>query len=100
MKRVLLEVCFWINILVYLPVIVLLVEVLGNVQIISQLLSDSELFNYRMLLNIPILFLWIFNLVVWSTHDKKTKRLILIILLNGFYNPFYYRFALKNNWVK
>jgi hypothetical protein len=99
MKKILLEFCFWVNLLVYLLLIILFIEMIGNTELVSQFFTEGRLSEYRMLLNIPILILWIYNIVVWSKNDKKTLRLILIIFLNGFYNPFYYRMAVKKKWL-
>ena len=99
MKRILIEICFWINLVVYFLVIVLFIEMIGNTDIISQYFTKGHLSNYRMLLNIPILALWIYNIVVWSKNDKTTLRLILIIFLNGLYNPIYYRMAVRKKWL-
>ena len=99
MKRLLLEFCFWVNIFVYLILIVLFIEMVANTQIISHFLNNGQISDYRMLLNIPILVLWIYNIIIWAKKDKKTLRLILIIFLNGFYNTIYYRMAVKKNWI-
>jgi hypothetical protein len=48
---------------------------------------------------ISIIF-WIWNIIIWSKKDKKMNRLIALIILNGFYTPYYYTLVIKNNWLK
>jgi len=60
---------------------------------------DETFIQIRMVLTIPILILWIYNLIVWSKKDKSIGRFLLLFFLNGLYNPFYFRRILKNNWL-
>lgn len=99
MKRILLEICFVVNVIFCLVLIPLLITVLiGNDSIYSFLTSEKGV-SLRMYINIPILILWIYNIIVWSKKDKNIVQFILILLLNALYNPFYYRKAVKNKWV-
>lgn len=59
---------------------------------------DETFIQIRMVLTIPIIVLWINNLIVWSKNDKGIGRFLLLFFLNGLYNPFYYRKIQKNNW--
>ena len=98
MKRVLLEICFGINVLLCLAIVPLLLTVLlGNDSIYSFLKSES---GYPLrLLNIPLLILWVNNFVIWSKKDKNMGQLALLLFFNFYYNPFYYRSAVKNKWI-
>lgn len=100
MRKIILEICF---------VISSLAAVFGIALIISALIGDNLLYNYWMdgkfktyqyPLNIIIIGFWIFLIVIWNRHDKKASRLVLLILLNIYYMPFYYRIADKNQWTK
>lgn len=99
MKKTILTICYYINAALLILVLLLLIAVLFNFNgILDYVLSESFL-NMRMLVNIPIIILWIFNMVFWSKHDKNIGRFFLLFFLNAFYNPFYYRRVLKNKWI-
>ena len=61
--------------------------------------SDESFMNTRMLLTLPILFLWIYCMILWSKKDKVVARFFLLFFLNGFYTPFYFNRVLKNGWL-
>ncbi len=98
MKRIILEVCFVVNLLFCLALVYVLVATLFGSDLYTFLQSEQGV-NLRMFINIPIIILWIFNVIMWSKHDKNILQLVLILLLNALYNPFYFRKAVKNKWV-
>ena len=53
----------------------------------------------RMLIASLVFAFWIWCLVIWSKHDKKIGRFLLLFFLIGFYTLFYYRIVLKNKWI-
>ena len=61
--------------------------------------NSEMIVNIRMLLTIPVIILWIKNLQIWSKKDKNISRFFLLLLLTGFYSPFYFKRILKNNWL-
>jgi hypothetical protein len=99
MKRIVLEICFTVNVLFCLVLVPLLITVLfGNDSMYSFLTSEKGV-NLRMYINLPILILWVNNIIVWYKKDKKIIQLVMILIFNALYNPFYYRKAVKNKWV-
>ena len=55
---------------------------------------DNAMSYYQLIINIPaiicIVFL-IYSIVLWSKYDKEIGILIMLILLNALYMPFYYK---------
>lgn len=99
MKRVLLEICFVINVIYCVGLIPLFIIFLfGNDSIYSFLMSDKGM-KVRLFTNLPLLILWIYNFILWSKNDKRLGQFAMLLFLNGFYNPFYYRKAVKNKWI-
>lgn len=66
----------------------------------NQIFAGETMLQVRSIGTIPILIFWIWNMVIWSKHDKKAERFLLIFFLNGIYCPFYFNRALKNKWIK
>jgi len=99
MKKIILEICFVTSSIVAVFGLALLFSaILGN-NVLYEYWMDGEIKTYQYPLNIIIIAFWIFLIVSWNRHDKKSSRIILLILLNIYYMPFYYRFADKNNWI-
>jgi len=99
MKKKLLMVCYIINILmVSLIVVVILAALLRLKNLLDFVFFDETFLLIRMILTVPILVLWINNLIIWSKKDKSIMRFFLLFFLNGIYSPFYFRKILKNNW--
>lgn len=99
MKKVILEICFVVNALFCLMLIPLIITVLFGVDFLYDFLKSEQGIKLRLYINIPIIVLWINNVIVWSKNDKNVGRLILILLFNALYNPFYYRKSVKNGWI-
>lgn len=100
MKRNLLMACYFINILMVALVVVTILAALFRFKVfLDYVFFDETFIQIRMVLTIPILILWIYNLIVWSKKDKSIGRFLLLFFLNGLYNPFYFRRILKNNWL-
>jgi len=99
MKRVLLEICFVLNVIFLVGLIpLLIIFLLGNDSIYLFLMSEKGI-SLRLYANIPLLILWVYNFILWSKNDKKIGQFFMLLIFNSFYNPFYYRKAVKRNWV-
>jgi len=99
MRKIILEFCFVISTIVFLFGIALIIfGILGNDLLYNYWMS-GDFKTYQYPLNIILIAFWIFLIVIWSRYDKKTLRLILLIFLNIYYIPFYYRIADKNHWI-
>ena len=72
--------------------------IVGN-DIIYNFLLDEQFLGIRILMNLLIVGYWIYLIVIWSRKDKKTGSLVLLIVLNYLYTPFYYRSAVKKGWI-
>jgi hypothetical protein len=82
-----------------ISVFVLVLAILFKQKQILEIYSSDELFNQiRMVLVIPVIVLWVNNLMVWSKKDKHVGRFFLLFFLNGLYSPFYFRKILKHKW--
>lgn len=65
--------------------------------------SESAQYSFmqiRLGITIPLIFFWIWNIIIWSKKDKKVNRFFALFLLNGFYTLYYYKLVIKNNWLK
>lgn len=92
MKKNILMACYFINILmVSLVIITILAALFRFKDLLDYVFFDETFLQIRMVLTIPILVLWLNNIIVWSKNDKKIGRFLLLFFLNGLYNPFYYR---------
>jgi hypothetical protein len=99
MKRILLEIGFIITALVAIFGIALVVFSFMNNDLLYNYFMGDE-FNYiKYPLNIIIISFWIYMIVVWNKNDKKTGRLLLLLILNIYYLPFYYRNAVRKGWI-
>ena len=91
--------CYFINILMVALVLFTILAALFRFKgFLDYVFFDETFLQIRMVLTIPILVLWINNLIICSKKDKSIKRFLLLFFLNGLYNPFYFRKVLKNNW--
>ena len=99
MKKTLLLVCYYINLLLLGLFSFTIIAALFKFQPYLDFFFFNETFmNIRMLLAIPVFVLWINNLVVWPKHVKNIGRFLLLFFLIGIYSPFYFQKILKNNW--
>lgn len=67
-------------------------------------LLDVVFFNdtaimIRTLMSVPVFILWVCCLVIWGKHDKDIGRFLPLFFLIGLYSLFYFRQALKKQWV-
>ena len=100
MRRILLEIGFIISALVFTFGIALIVFSFMDNDLLYNILVGDE-YNYiKYPLNLIIISFWIYLIVVWNKNDKKTGRLILLLILNLYYMPFYYRIAVRKGWIK
>ena len=91
--------CYLINVALLCLVVLVIIAAIFNVNVVLDYVLGDQFLSYRMIINIPIILLWIYNLVIWSRKDKHVLRFFLLFFLNAFYNPFYFRKALKSNWI-
>jgi len=100
MKKKLLLFSYVVNILmVILFVISIFAMFLRMKDFLDYVFFDRFFINIRMVLNIPILFLWFNNLIIWNKKDKGIKRFLALFFLNALYSPIYFRKVLMNNWL-
>lgn len=99
MKKNLLMACYIINTSMVILVVVTILAALFRLKgFLDYVFFDETFFLVRMVLTLPILILWINNMIVWSRNDKNIMRFLLLFFLNGLYNPLYFKKILKNNW--
>jgi len=55
--------------------------------------------NWRINTTLLVFPFWIWNIIIWSTKDKRVGQLLGLFFLNGLYTLFYFRLVLKNNWL-
>ena len=92
--------CYWINILALLLYIFIIIAALFQMDsFINYVFYDPTFLNIRLIIGVPILVLWVFDMIKWSKHDKHVGRFFLIFFLIGIYAPFYFRKIVKNNWL-
>jgi len=99
LKLKLLVICYWINILTLALYAFIIIGALLRMQsFLDYVFFDSTFLNIRMALTIPIIILWVNDLIVWSKHDKHIGRFIALFFFIGIYSPFYFKRILKNKW--
>ncbi len=99
MKKIFLNICFTANILLYASFFVLFIAVIFDFISIKSYILSENFSNIKTVLSLLVLTFWIYNLVIWSKHDKKIGRFLMLFFLIGIYTPFYYLIALKNKWI-
>jgi hypothetical protein len=93
-------VCYWVNILtLLLYIFIIIAAFLRMHEFLNYVFTDTTFLNFRLILGVPIIILWVYDMVKWSKHDKHIGRFLLIFFLLGIYSPFYFRRILKNNWL-
>ena len=79
-----------------------LIMAVGQIILIGKgyTLDDLQTFIFwRMNLTYTVLAFLIWNIVIWSTRDKKITRFIALFFLPGLYTLIYYRIVMKNKWL-
>ncbi len=99
MKKVFLKLGFYANIILYLSYFVLVFAVLFHLESVESFIHSSIFNSIRTIISLIVLVFWIYNLVLWSKHDKKIGNFFLLFFLIGIYTPFYYLKAVRNKWV-
>ena len=100
-KLKLLFFCYWINILtIVLCLIIIIAALLKQQAFLNYVLFDKNFLNIRFILTVPLIILWVYDMIIWSKHDKHVGRFFLIFFLLGFYSPFYFRRIVKSGWQK
>jgi len=98
-KKGLLLFCYYVNLLMIIFFLLIIVAALFKMEsFLNYVFFNKTFLSFRFILTIPILVLWINNLIIWSKFDKHIGRFLLLFFLIGVYSPFYFRKILKNNW--
>ncbi len=99
MKRKFLIFCLIANLTILFVLIINLLSIVLGLESVIELINSKQFINFRMILGLFTLVLWIFNLFLWSKKDKVLKRFIPLFFLIGIYSPFYFIKALNNKWI-
>ena len=99
MKKIILDICFYINVALLVFAILITISVFFEINFLVDFALGDKMPIVRILFNVPIIFLWVSNMVIWSKYDKNIGRFFLLFFLNAFYNPFYYRKVVINKWI-
>lgn len=102
MKRALGTILCSINILMIFVTIIhtVLFSVYGpSFSLLNGLFREEPMAVLRAALIFPTLGFFIFCIAIWNKNDKSTKQLLLLLLTLGIYPIFYYKKAIKNNWL-
>lgn len=92
-KKALLDLCLLVNLLYLLVFFVLIVVKFIDINIFINIVFSENSTIIRSIFAIPIIFLWVYSLILWSKNDKRISRFFMLFFLIGIYSPFYY---LKN----
>lgn len=60
----------------------------------------ENVLTLRFILSLPVYYIWIYLIVIWAKKDKNVGRFFLLFFLIGIYTLFYFKRALKNDWIK
>lgn len=100
MNKRFLKVCYILNIVMVVFVLSVIIGILFKAGEYLDYAFSSEIVSIiRMIFTIPVIILWINNMIIWSRRDKHIGRFFLLFFLNGIYNVSYFRKVLKNNWI-
>ena len=99
MKKLFFRICYYVNVLMLFVTFVIITVGFFNLEWISTIINGDTFIYLRFLLSIPMVILWVWCLLIWSKHDKKISRFLLLFFLMGFYPIFYYHKVIKNNWL-
>lgn len=92
-------VCYIINLLMVLLLVFVFIAMLLKLDAVLRFVFlDNTFMNIRLVLTIPILILWVHNLIVWSRKDKNVGVFFLLFFFSAIYNPFYYNRIIKKGW--
>jgi len=96
----LIRICFWFN-AVYIPFVIIIPFFIIPFISYEDLMDffDSRIYDVLYIITIiPILGLWISNLIFFYKKDRNSKAIIPLILFNFIYSPiYYYRVRLKRS---
>lgn len=98
MKKKLLLFCYYINIFILLGFIIIVLAMLFKMNYILNFSTNDTFILVRTILTIPVIILWVNNLIIWAKKDKNVGRFFLLFFLNGLYNPLYFNRIEKNGW--
>ena len=99
MKNLFLKLCYISNILLIVVTIMLAISHILEIEAIKDLLFSNFGALIRGVLALLSIFLWIYCIFIWTKHDKKIPRLLLIFFLSGIYIIFYFRRIIKKGWL-
>lgn len=100
MKKVVLSLFYYINILVILMYILVVLAALFKFGgFVECFFVDYSAQVIRLILAIPLFVFWIWSLIIWNKYDKSIKQFFLLFFLMALYTPFYYRRIIKNTWI-
>ncbi len=97
-KKVINIICAVISIAYAVTAILLVIDVFTETQTLYNWYMSDKVIDVRIYFGLPMIYFLIYNVVIWNKHDKKPSKLILLIILNVFYMPFYYFKSVKNGW--
>ena len=99
-NKSILKFCYILNIVMVVFLLSVIIGILFKAgQYLDFVFSNEIVSTIRMIFTIPIIILWINNMIIWSRRDKHIGRFFLLFFLNGIYNVFYFRKVLKNSWI-
>lgn len=91
MKKNMIYLCYYINVMtIGLYAIVILVSIITMSNKPIDFINTELMLNIRLIVNIPIIVLLVYNIQMWSKYDRKLSRLLLLIFFIGLYNPIYF----------
>lgn len=86
--------CFYINILfLLLPFFVFILAIIDSEFVFEFLFnSNNDIFVLvnRLIIPIPVLFLWAYNIWFAYKYDRYNKAVFFLIFLSFIYSPYYY----------
>jgi len=99
MKKIILKLCFIVNIMMFALYFFIILAAIFNANDILRYFTSDSFSNLRIIISLPVFVLWVFTLIAWSKFDKNIGRLLILFFFIGLYSPFYYLRMEKNNWI-
>ena len=76
--KVLNEICFVITSIYAVFAIIVLIDWFTHSQVIYGFFTSESFTDIRLYFNIPVMYYFIYNIVIWHRNDKSVPRLLRI----------------------
>ena len=98
-KSALIQILYYWNIIMLITYLLMIFMSFNSNYFKILFFQNITVLTIRTVCVIPVLIFTVYCMILWSKKDKHVLNFFLLFFLMGIYTPFYYRKALKNNWI-